>query len=371
MYYQGKDHFDLCFEGNDGVSRNHSKIYLGNKLLWKREKPKFLLIGSNLSTTETFRGISEFASNGYYLGRVSFFCGYYFMSTGKKICISDNGYDWKCIYETEENIAYMERLGATDAGDGGTLIIITSKKIIYCYSEGENGFRFENKYELKNGYRDIGRAISSGKLILMFGGVIGSKNLPNIAIGREEIYETQGTDGGIYAGKESGCFYRYHNNYGIQTSHEIQQSYDLISWNYFCDNPTINVDGSTGEYYRTLFEYNGDLCMFRPTNTSSSWVMKVKDAHPHILMPMGKGTVVRIDIINDICILPYTYRDENGKSIVNACITNDLFSADFNGNQFLNTEKIKKTFGFTNEEYTWAIYDCASKDMPFMFQLIR
>ncbi len=368
MYYQGKDHFDLFFKGSDGTPRNHSKIYLGNKLLWKREKPKFLFIGRNLSTTETFRGISEFASNDYYPGCVSFFCGYYFMSTDKKICISDNGYDWKCIYETEENVAYMERLGVTDTDDVGTLIIITSKKIIYCYREGENGFRFENKYELKHGYKDIERTISSGKLILMLGK---NYNSPDIVIGKEEIYETKLNGGSIHAGKESGCFYRYYNNYGIQTSHEIQKSYDLISWNYFCNNPKINIDGTTEERYGTLFEYNGDLCMFRPTSVSNSWIMKVKDAQPHILMPKGKGTVVRINIINDICLLPYTYRDSSGKSIVNACIINDLFSADYDENNFLNTEQVKKTFGFTTESYTWSISDCASKDMPFMFQLIK
>lgn len=370
MYYQGKDHFDLIFEGNDGVTRNHSKIYLKNKLLWKREKPKFLFISDNLSTTETFKGISEFASNGYYPERVSFFGGYYFMSTGKKICISDNGYDWKCIYETEENVERMERLRENDADDGKTLIIITSKKIIYCYSEGENKFLFENKYDLKSGYKEMSRTINSGKFILIFGETGGP---PNIVIGKEEIYETNPTSNRIYAGKESGCFYRYYNNYGIgiQTSHEIQKSYDLISWSYFCDNPTINIDGINGEYYGTLFEYNGDLCMFHPTNVSSSWIMKIKDAQPHILIPEGKGTVVRINIINDICLLPYTYLDYNRKSIFNACITNDLFSVDYNENKFLNTEQVKKTFGFTNEYYTWSIGDCASKDMPFIFQFIK
>lgn len=111
LYYNGEDHFDLVFKGNgkDEFFANHSKIYLGNKLLWKREKPKFLLIGTHISTTETFKGISEFFNTDISENatQVSFFAGYYFLAAHNKIYNSENGYDWKFIHETEQNVALL------------------------------------------------------------------------------------------------------------------------------------------------------------------------------------------------------------------------------------------------------------------------
>lgn len=52
IFYQGEDHCDVAFMDKNGYPHNHSKIYKGSKLLWKREKPKYLFLYSDRASTD-------------------------------------------------------------------------------------------------------------------------------------------------------------------------------------------------------------------------------------------------------------------------------------------------------------------------------
>lgn len=371
LYYNGEDHYDLVFEGEgtDGAAYNHSKMYFGNKLIWKREMPKFLMIASRgLATTETFSGISEFPLNPFEsLSAISFFEGCYFLASGKKIYISANGYDWRFIHEIEWNVRYMERITDLEA-----LIIITQRNIIYCKSGSQGRFTFENKYELNREYSDQRiPAVNSGKRIFIRGMHFTNGNiLPGIVIANERIYETDDRSD-CYAGKESNCFYRY-----VQfPDFCIERSYDAIVWNYFCDIPKIDENGNEVRYSGHLFEYGGFLCMFIPSRYDrAAFIIKMKEAQTygrHIIVQ--KNDVVfmnRISILNDICILGYLYYD-NKEIKYAACVTNDIFSTYYDGQDFINTKPVKLTGGYDSLQDSYGIDQCVSKDGLLMFYSLK
>lgn len=357
LYYNGEDHYDVVFkgEGTDGAAYNHSKIYLGDKLIWKREMPKFLLgDSSGLATTETFRGISEFSANSFKtVSAIGFLDGYYFLASGKKIYRSENGYDWKFTYEAEWNVGYIERIDSLEA-----LIIITQRNILYCKPNSQGGFVFENKCEINDSY-DIHRipTVNSGKRIL----IRGRSSLPGIVIDSERIYETD-VRSECYAGKESNCFYRY-----VQfPDYCIEKSYDAITWNYFCDIPKITINGNTGRYWGDLFEYGGFLCMFFYSRVDrDAFIIKMKAAQVcgrYIIVPINDTVFLnRISIINDICVLGY-YTYENKKRKHAACITNNIFSTYYDGRNFVNTEPVKVTNGYDDLDTCYRISHCVGNE---------
>lgn len=103
---------------------------------------------------------------------------------------------------------------------------------------------------------------------------------------------------------------------------------------------------------------------------TDGFVMKVESAQKHILMPEGEGVLNSINIFNDICLLPYSYK-ENGKFVHAACITDDLFSVQYDRNNFANAEPVKKTLGFDAENEPYRITSCASKENQFIFYCIQ
>lgn len=362
LYYNGEDHYDVVFkgEGTDGTTYNHSKIYLGDKLIWKREMPKFLLgDSSGLATTETFRGISEFSTNSFKtVSAIGFLDGYYFLASGKKIYRSENGYDWKFTYEAEWNVRYMERISDLEA-----LIIITQKNILYCKANSQGRFVFENKYELNRSYFDNHiQPVNSGKRIFIKG--IGFSNgnfLPGIVINSERIYETDDISD-CYAGKESNCFYRYVG----YPDYCIEKSYDATNWSYFRDIPQVTINGNTGTYWGELFEYRGFLCSFYYSNADrDAFIIKMKGAAGsgvHVIVPSNDTVFLdRISIINDICVLGYHYY-ENKKAIRAACVTNNIFSTYYDGQDLVNTKPVKVTNGYSHLSESYAISHCVSKE---------
>ncbi len=278
LYFDGEDHLDMVF--NDGTyPYNYAKMYRGEKLLWQREKPKFMFLynslnpaGSALGTTDRLMTISGFirspANSKYdYDGNlygsfydIEYAFDKYFsifleakrINNGSRyentyfICYSENGYDWKKIKEIsfdEEN--RPKALKRYFYKDNEVIVIVCRKKIYFLNESFKLGEVYDGvkEYQSLNGGREerrIQTVSKKGALIIKIYGinelyVLNEENVSEIITDDYALSYSVNTD-------EDGYFYK--TKYKDASKYDIYKSSNGVSWELF-----YSVDFSKTEYF--------------------------------------------------------------------------------------------------------------------------
>lgn len=266
MYFQGKEHSDVYFNGF-----NHSKIYRGNQILWERLPPKFIFGGESMATSENLKTFSIFKTPLYndkdadketalrYIIGLEYAFGVYFALQRIIVYASDyseymetdwllysyNGYDWKKFISSEDYGMFysikkysksneIEELAlSTDSG----LISINSELQIYTIADANN---VPPSYKMISGNDSL------------------------IAVQGASLFQSDGTcsviNNGSYVGqwyygncisynKKDGFFYNAYRMNGLN----IRCSKDAVSWADFMRNV---VDDDYSPKYDTMFFYD-------------------------------------------------------------------------------------------------------------------
>lgn len=250
LYYNGEDHLDVAFMDGERMY-NHSKIYKGPTLLWKREMPKYMMLDfptiyeSNLFTSEALKTISSFMRcpsnknnyqnnvyNSFY--DIEYAFGKYFsvfvvstLISSKAeytcyICYSEDGYDWKKIQNIQFEKGLLVKLKRYVYGSNEVLTIITPHSIMFMDAD----------YNLRTIFNYQNETLISAKIRTKMGVMLISGSAHNI-VAHGEDFSIVTKDGGFYSNaSKEGYFYRLTSGSGNNYPYNIFRSSDAINWTF-------------------------------------------------------------------------------------------------------------------------------------------
>lgn len=314
LYYNGDDHLDIALK-DEGKIYNHSKIYKGSKLLWKREKPKYLFLfvnrksfiydgrlssyGCAICTSDSLKSLSAFddcpvnmnpvnsnLKRGAFVDIDYAFDKYFALvvigtraneeSDLKKtyyICYSKDGYDWKKIPEIQFGEIVPYGLKKYVYGNKEVLTVISQNDILFIDADYNmrTVFSFSDSYGQYNARYGYSIRSKDGTLL------IAPKQFGVRIVARRESFSTAREDQYIkrYSNiSKDGYFYMLKQNKSIFVNYDLLRSGNATDWTNIKTNirvfPGGKVDGEVIVCNITVIDgYLYILSIYKQNSTSN------------------------------------------------------------------------------------------------------